>query len=82
MARQWLLIHKRQLNVRQLQLKSRDDSSSVHERYFDLGYLKFDAQAGVFIQQQSNELHQLINSNCEGIPEQLLIAVEAYLQAA
>lgn len=79
---QWLLVHKAQLTVRKLQLKSRDDSATIHERYFDLGYLKFDAQAGVFISQQNNELCPLSNSSCDGIPQVLLQAIENYLQTA
>lgn len=78
----WLLVHKVQLTVRELQLKSRDDSDAVHERYFDMGYLKFDSSNGVFIVQENHELHPLSNLSCQDIPSVLLEAVENYLQAA
>lgn len=77
---QWLLVHKVQLTVSKLQLKSRDDSAAVHERFFDMGYLKFDSSAGVFITQEKQELHPLSNLSCKDIPPVLLEAVENYLQ--
>jgi len=75
----WLLINKQSLKVTRLQLKSRDDSDSIQERFFDLGYLKYDASTGVFISQHSNELHPLENTSCHHVPDPLLQAVENYL---
>ena len=75
----WLLINKQSLKVTTLQLKSRDDSDSIQERFFDLGYLKYDASTGVFISQQTNELHPLDNTSCHHVPDPLLQAVESYL---
>ncbi|TKC05967.1 hypothetical protein [Pedobacter frigoris] len=60
-------------------MNSRDDSASVHERFFDMGYLKYDASTGVFITQENNQLHPLHNINCSEIPENIRLAVENYL---
>lgn len=78
----WLLVHKIHLTVRELQITSTDDSNSVQERYFDMGYMKFDARTGVFISQESNQPHPLCNLSCKDIPVILLQAVESYLQTA
>jgi hypothetical protein len=75
----WLLINKSTLQVKVLQLHSRDDSTYVQERFFDIGYLKYDANTGVFIPQNSQELHPLENLTCNDIPKILLKAVENYL---
>lgn len=78
-AYHWLLIDKRTLNVKTLHLNSRDDSTSIQERYFDMGYLKYDAIAGVFIAQDSNEFHPLEHLTCDDIPKNLLGAVDDHL---
>ena len=75
----WLLINKQSLKVNSLQLRSRDDSDSIQERFFDLGYLKYDSSTGVFISQKTHELHTLENTNCHHVPGPLLQAVESYL---
>lgn len=78
-AYHWLLIDKRTLNVKTLHLNSRDDSTSVQERYFDMGYLKYDAITGVFIAQDSNEFLTLEHLTCDDIPKNLLVAVDNHL---
>lgn len=78
-AYHWLLIDKRTLNVKKLNLNSRYNSPSIQERYFDMGYLKYDATTGVFIPQHSSEIHPLEHLTCDDIPKNLLNAVAAHL---
>ncbi|RZK82394.1 MAG: hypothetical protein EOO92_01890 [Pedobacter sp.] len=75
----WLLINKKNLSVRPLDLKSSDSSPSVQERFFDLGYLKYDSETGIFIEVSATELHPLENKNCDKVPTEYLQAVENYL---
>lgn len=75
----WILIEKSFLKVTKLQLKTRDDSNTVHERFFDIGYLKYDLSTGVFICQSNEALHPLEKTTCNDVPETILKAVENYL---
>lgn len=76
---EWLLINKESLHIKRMLLKTRDSSSSVQERFFDLGFLKYDSQSGVFIEAAAKDLHHLEHKDCEDIPKECLSAVNAYL---
>jgi hypothetical protein len=76
---EWLLISKENLSIKRMLLRNRDSSSSVQERFFDLGFLKFDTQSGVFIEAAAKDLHHLEHKGCEDIPKDYLYAVNAYL---
>ncbi|HKG05005.1 MAG TPA: hypothetical protein VKB19_01030 [Pedobacter sp.] len=78
-SNQWLIVNKADLSVRMMNLKSRDASSWVQERYFDLGYLKYDSTSGIFIEVQNHGLHHLVNANVSDVPAQYLSAVAGYL---
>jgi hypothetical protein len=75
----WILIHKLDLSVRELSLKARDDSNWVQERFFDMGYLKYNSSEGIFISAPANELHPLQPRDCSHVPEMYLSAVEAWI---
>jgi len=47
----WLLVRKADLRVSQMWLPSDDNSRQEQERYFDIGFLNFDPDKGVFTQQ-------------------------------
>jgi len=76
---EWLLISKETLSVKKMQLKTRDGSSWVQERFFDLGFLKYDSKSGVFIEAAAKDLHHLEHKGCEDIPKAYLSAVNSYL---
>ena len=76
---EWLLISKENLSVKKMELKTRDGSSWVQERFFDLGFLKYDSKSGVFIEAEAKDLHHLKHKGCEDIPEAYLSAVNIYL---
>nr|WP_121271085.1 hypothetical protein [Pedobacter schmidteae] len=76
---QWLLINKENLSIKKLRFKSMDSSHEIEERFFDLGYLKFDAQKGVYISKEDAVQHPLKNTNCNQIPETIVDAITAYL---
>jgi hypothetical protein len=71
----WLLINKQELSVRELRLKSRDDSSWVQERFFDIGYLKYNSSEGIFIPAGNHEMHPLSLQDCSQVPEKYVNAV-------
>ncbi|TCC99916.1 hypothetical protein [Pedobacter psychroterrae] len=76
---EWLLIGKENLCIERMLLKTRDSSSSVQERFFDLGFLKYDSQSGVFIEAAAKDLHHLEHKGCDDIPQEYLSAVTGYL---
>jgi hypothetical protein len=76
----WLLIHKQDLSVRELRLKSRDDSNWVQERFFDIGYLKYNASEGIFIPAGNQQMHPLALQECSDIPAAYLNAVAQWTQ--
>lgn len=75
----WLLINKESLNIKPLEFKSMDASGQVAERFFDLGYLKFNPTAGVFIEKFNSGQHPLCNKNCEEVPDVYLNAIASFL---
>lgn len=76
---EWLLLRKDDMSIKALSLKSRDDSYEVEERYFNLGYLKYNPKQGVFIETANMGQHPLQNSDCNGIPETYLQSIENYI---
>lgn len=73
---QWLLISKSDLSVKALKLKAQDSSSSVQERFFDLGYLKYDFESGVLIEVAHQGLHPLEHRDYSSVPDTYLKLVE------
>ena len=76
---EWLLIDKQSLAIKRMNLKTSDSSSSVQERFFDLGFLKYDTESGIFIEAAAKDLHHLEHKGCEDIPKEYLSAVNTYL---
>ena len=76
---EWLLISKESLSVKRMGLKTRDGSFWVQERFFDLGFLKYDSKSGVFIEAEAKDLHHLLHLGCEDIPKEYLTAVGDYV---
>jgi len=76
---QWILLHKKTLDIKTLQFGSKDNSAEVEERFFDLGYLKFDSRQGVFIEKYNAALHHLDNKSGEKVPEAYMSVIYNYL---
>ena len=76
---QWLLINKKSLIIKPLQFRSMDASGDLAERFFDLGYLKFDPKSGVFIEKFNSGQHSLCNKTCEEVPDEYLNAIAGFL---
>jgi hypothetical protein len=74
---EWLLISKQYLSVKRMELKTRDGSASVEERFFDLGFLEYDSKSGFFIEAAAKDLHHLQHLGCQDIPKEYLTAVSA-----
>lgn len=77
--RQWFLVNKSNLDIKVLQFRSMDSTQDIEERFFDLGYLKFDSQKGVYISKEPTMYYQLKNNSPEKIPQQTMEAVARYL---
>lgn len=78
----WLIINKSNLSIKPMLLKTRDGSAAVQERFFDMGFLKYDAVSGVFIEAAAKDVHHLEHKGCEEIPSDYLSAIKAYLHAS
>jgi len=76
---EWLLISKENLLVKRMELKTRDGSSWVQERFFDLGFLKYDSNSGVFIEAEAKDTHHLEHLGCDDIPKAYLAGVSTYV---
>jgi len=77
---QWLLIDKGNLHIQPLTFKSMDTSDLVEERFFDLGYLKFDPVQGIFIEKFNSAQHHLANKSKEDLPAQFKQAIAEFLE--
>lgn len=75
----WLMVSKGTLEVKTLHFQSMDSSHEIEERFFDLGYLKFDAEKGVFISKESAAHSQLGHIANEEIPTEIMEAIARYL---
>ncbi|MDR6786535.1 hypothetical protein ABIE26_005279 [Pedobacter africanus] len=76
---QWLLINKMTLDVKELQFKAMDASHEIEERFFDLGYLKFDTEKGVYISKEPAAQYPLQNTSCDAIPGDIMEAIARHL---
>ena len=77
---EWLLLQKTDMSIKSMSLKSRDDSYEVQERYFNLGYLKYNPKEGIFIEMANTGQHPLQTRDCEIIPAPYLNAVKNYME--
>lgn len=75
----WLLINKSNLKITELQFKSMDSSYEIEERFFDLGYLKFDPQKGVYISKEPTQYYMLKNNDSKDVPLETIEAITRYL---
>jgi len=55
----WLMINKDNLAIKELHFNSMDSSGEIEERYFQEGYLKFNATTGTFIEKYNSAQHPL-----------------------
>lgn len=76
----WLWINKETLAISQLWFRSTDSSDDVEERFFDQGYLKFNATVGTFIEKFNSAQHQLENKSHETLPLALEVAIKDFLR--
>jgi hypothetical protein len=77
----WLMINKNSSAVKELHFQSMDSSHAIEERFFDMGYLKFDAEKGVFISKDPKAEHTLDNTANNDLPLQIETLIINYLEA-
>jgi hypothetical protein len=75
----WLLVDKDSLEVTPLTFLSMDSSALSQERFFKQGYLSFDSDRAVFIQESSTEQQILEPWQIESLPERLDAAIKEFL---
>lgn len=75
----WLYIDKASLTINLLWFSSMDSSGHVEERYFEQGYLKFNAKEGTFIEKFNSAQHHLVNKSSEKPSAELVDAIAKYL---
>lgn len=68
------------MSIKSMSLKSRDDSYEVQERYFNLGYLKYNPKEGIFIEVANTGQHPLQTKSAEVVPMPYLHAVQTYME--
>ncbi len=75
--RYWLKVNKDQLHINILNLRAIDSSRDIEERFFEEGYLKFNAEKGIFIEKFNSGQHQYqILNGLES--DQLIHAIQNY----
>ena len=77
----WLMINKNTSVVKELHFQSMDSSHAVEERFFDLGYLKFDSQKGVFISKEPQAYYDLENTGGNEIPKEIATIIIKHLNS-
>ncbi|NRF39581.1 hypothetical protein [Pedobacter foliorum] len=75
----WLHLNKETSEFSPLTFRSMDSSDEVQERFFDEGYLKFNAQTGTYIEKFNSAQHQLENKKGTAISAELKKAISQYL---
>ena len=75
----WLKIDRETLEVQQLNFRSMDSSGQVEERYFEEGFLKFNANSGTYIEKYNSGQHQLENMSEQAPPKSVIDAIGMYV---
>ena len=75
----WLLINKKNSQVKLLRSKAIDSAHQKGERYFDLGYLNYNHSSGTFIEGPNAFSHELEVFSCDHVPQEILALVQHFL---
>ncbi|GLU57427.1 hypothetical protein Dfri01_68880 [Dyadobacter frigoris] len=75
----WLLVDKDTLEVTMLTFLALDSSTLSEERFFKQGYLSFDSERAVFIQESSSEQQILEPIPIDELPDPLQVAIINFL---
>ncbi|WP_316810900.1 hypothetical protein [Pedobacter heparinus] len=77
----WLMINKKTAVIKELRFQSMDSSHAIEERFFDLGYLKFDSEKGIFISKETQAQHHLENTAGNEIPSEIVTLIVKHLNS-
>ena len=75
----WLFLDKTTKQVHSLTFRSMDSSGEVQERFFEQGYLKFNAETATYIEKFNSGQHQLNNHTGITLPAEIKDTITAYL---
>lgn len=75
----WLYLDKQTLDIQSLTFRSTDSSGEIQERFFDQGYLKFNAENGTYIEKFNSAQHQLENKTGKALPKEIQQIISLYL---
>ncbi len=77
---QWLSIHKTTFKITPLTVRFVDSSAAIEERFFEEGYLKFNATHGTFIEKFNSAQHPLIQIHQIEIPSSINQAIVNFIK--
>ena len=75
----WLKVHNETSFISPLTFSSMDSSGEIEERYFDEGFLKFNANTATFIEKYNSAQHQLVVEKDMNISSALNLKINVYL---
>ncbi|WP_147273638.1 hypothetical protein [Pedobacter chinensis] len=75
----WIRYDRETRTIVPLAFRSMDSAGEVEERYFEQGYLKFNAAIGTFIEKYNSAQHPLNRISCSELPEEISSAITDYL---
>ncbi|TCC88029.1 hypothetical protein EZ428_20110 [Pedobacter frigiditerrae] len=75
----WLMIDKSTTKVCPLNLRHKDASEVVEERFFEEGYLKFNDTSGTYIEKYNSAQHSLTQIPAVAIPAAVHEAVADFM---
>lgn len=76
----WLYLEKISGSLVKLWFRSMDSSADIEERFFEQGYLKFNAREATYIEKYNSAQHKLIKYNPEKVSTEVHAVIEDYLK--
>lgn len=74
----WLLVDRDTMKIAPLTFISMNSIGLSQERFFKQGYLSFDSQKAVFIQESSSEQQILEAGQIDALPDPLYVAIRNF----
>ena len=75
----WLRLDRQSSEISRLDFRSMDSAAEVQERYFEQGFLKFNATTGTYIEKYNSAQHSLDNLGCDNLDQPMRIMIAGFL---
>jgi len=76
----WLYFEKESNSLIKLWFRSMDSSNEIEERFFEQGYLKFNATEATYIEKYNSSQHKLKNCGNNAVIHDVNNSIEEYLK--